>query len=306
MNRFTVMLVIGLALVASPVVPRSLAQTQAPPVSSPRNRALVLLDQADENARQALTAAIAPVEQRFAQAQQNTPALAANVLGWSGHWRLVADQIPYAGAGRHDAFLRDEIRRLLISGDPLEAAVRQAVAGYLQDERDNEDRLLVRLRQDLPDLPAPEIGPALDVRAVQAQLDATLAETTRQAVAALHQALVRELVVLVTSECLTRQAARLVVPASLEASGVMTFGLGLAAGVAVDQVLAWTWDQWSDPVGRLSQTLRQHLNDLRRQVLEGTAAAPGLRRRLESVARTRALRRRELILHQIETMGGAP
>jgi hypothetical protein len=294
------------ALIASMVVSHAWAQTPVSPVPTPRDRALVLLDQADADARHAVTAAIRPIDRLFDQARDQAPALAAEILGWSGHWRWVADQIPFAGTGRHEAFLRAEIGRRWISPEALNAVVRQAVDGYVQAERDIEDRLLVRLRQDRPDLPAPEIGPALDAETVQAQLDATLAETTRQAVAALHEALARELVVLFASEVLARQTVRLVVPAGLEASGAVTFGLGLAAGVAVDQALAWTWDRWSDPAGRLSQRLKQHLDELRRQVVGGTDAVPGVRRQLESVARQHAAQRRTKIRHQIETMGGVP
>jgi hypothetical protein len=301
-----VTLVVGFVLITGAGVSRSAAQAPLPPPSAPRDRVLARLDQADTDARQAITAAIAPIDRLFDRARQNTPALAESVLGWAGRWRLVADQVPYAGSGRHEAFLRDEFHRLMLSTDALEAEVRQAVESDLQAEHDIEDRLLVRLRQDLPDLPAPEIGPAIKARAVQAHLDEALVETTGHAVAALREAVVREMVVWVTSEILARQAARLALPASLTASGTVSFGLGLGAGLAVDQALAWTWDRWSDPTGRLVPMLNTRLEDLRRQVIEGTTQAPGLKPRLMSVARERAERRRAVILREVETMGGAP
>ena len=71
-------------------------------------------------------------------------------------------------------------------------------------------------------------------------------------------------------------------------SSAATLGVGLAAGLVVDQVVSWAWDRWSDPRGVLARATAVRVDAIRRAVVEGTATAPGLRPRLESWAHERA------------------
>ena len=275
-------------------------------VRQARERALPLLAQADQEARQAVDEQIRALDTYFDDAKARTPALAESVLGLASEWRLVADQIPYAGGGRHEAFLRQEFDRLLFPPEELDRRMQAAVRSYLQAERAVEDRLLVRLRQDIDDIPAvlPEAGMNLD--RIRAVLDQAMAETMARAQINLKADVAREIVVLGAAEILTRLAIRTALPASLAGSGPWTFGVGLAAAVAADQAMAWTWDRWADPRGQLVEVLKMRLDELQRRVVDGTPEQPGLRKRLEELARQRGDKRHAVVLQAIESIGGDP
>ncbi len=130
-KRIADLIVIGVGMIASVAVvcwalwgvppsadkqpmPRGLVSTALAPVRDPglaarrqqaRERAIHWLDQADRDAHQAAITQVETVGAFFQAAQQNTPALADEVLSWSGHWRFLADHVPGAGTGRHAAFL---------------------------------------------------------------------------------------------------------------------------------------------------------------------------------------------------------
>jgi hypothetical protein len=271
-----------------------------------RERALALLDQADHEAQQAGADQIRVLDAFFDEARARTPALAESVLGFASEWRLVADQIPYASGGRHAAFLRDQFDRRLFTIAQLDEQVQATVRGYLQSEHEIEDRLLVRLRQDLDDIPAAIHDVGVDVDAIRAVLDQAVAETAAQARGNLKTDVAREIVVLAGAGMLTRLAVRTALPASLASSGPWTFGLGLAAAVAADEALSWTWDTWTDPRGQLVKALDARLDELRRRVVDGTPEKPGLRKQLEEMARQRAAKRRTVVLQTIAAIGGEP
>jgi hypothetical protein len=166
--------------------------------------------------------------------------------------------------------------------------------------------LLVKLRQDLDDIPTEWPDAGVDFDAVRAVLDQAVAETTARAQAHLHVDVAREIVVMAAAELLTRVAVRTALPASLAGSGPWTFGVGLAAAVAADQMMAWTWDRWTDPRGQLVAVLNASLDDLRRRVVDGTPEQAGLSTQLDEMARQRADTRRAAVLGAIETIGGEP
>jgi hypothetical protein len=271
-----------------------------------RERALTLLDQADREAQQAVADQIRALDAFFDDAKARTPALAESVLGFASEWRLVADHIPYAGAGRHEAFLRDQYDRQLFTVAQLGERIQATINGYLRSEHEIEDQLLVRLRQDLDDIPAALPDAGLELDPVRVILDRTLAEATVRVQANFQLDVAREIVVLASAEMLTRLAVRTALPASLASSGPWTFGLGLAAAVAADQAMAWTWGRWTDPRGQLVEMLDASLDELRCRVLDGTPEGPGLRKQLEGLARERAARRRAVVLKAVATIGGEP
>ena len=289
-----------------PSAARPPAASRAELLRQARERALALLDQADHEAQQAGADQIRVLDAFFDEARARTPALAESVLGFASEWRLVADHIPYAGGGRHGAFLREQFDRRLFTIAQLDEKIQAVVRDYVQSERAIEDRLLVRLRQDLDDIPAAIHDTGVDVDAIRAVLDQAVAETAAQARGNLKTDVAREVVVLAGAGMLTRLAVRTTLPASLAGSGPWTFGLGLAAAVAADQALAWTWDWWADPRGQLVEALDAHLDELRRRVADGSAEQPGLREQLEALARVRAAKRRVVVLQAVAAIGGEP
>ena len=289
-------------------VSNSLAYLRDPGLSARRQQAhehaVRLLDQADRDARQAVTAQVATIATVFEVAKQHTPALAKEVLGWSGHWLYLVDHVPGAGAGRHAAFVDAAIARHLFRPEQLTARLDVAVLAYLQAEHGIEDRLLVQLRQDLANLAVPGSGPVLDTRAVTAALDRLTQVAAAQACVGLRVDVSRELLSWMVCEVAARVAVRAVVPEGLAASAPVTLGVGLAAAVVVDQAITWTWDYCADPRGALSRALSHQLDECAQRVLVGTREAPGFQPRLEAWAHARAAQRRAVILQALAANGG--
>jgi hypothetical protein len=333
MRRFVIALAVGVGLIASAVVvvyalrgaparvarkplPLPRALVLSPALVQVRNPTLVArhrqarehavkwLDQADRDAQQAVTAQVATIATLFEEAKQRTPALANEVLAWSGHWRFLIDHVPGAGTGRHEAFLDAAIARHLFRPEQLTARLDAAVRAYLRAEHTIEDRLLVQLRQDLANLDVPVVGPPLDTRAITAALDRLTQVVAAQACMGLEVDVSRELVSWVACEVVARMAVRALVPEALVASAPATLGVGLAAAVVADQAIAWTWDWCADPRGALTKALNNQLDECARRLIVGTHEAPGLQPRLEAWARERAAQRRAVILDALDAKGG--
>jgi hypothetical protein len=331
MRRCVIALAVGVALIAAAVIvgyalrrsppiaahkplPRVMVLSPAPvPVSDPgltarlrqaREHAVLLLDQADRDAQQAVTTQVATLVTLFNEAKPRTPALADEVLAWSGHWRFLIDHVPGAGTGRHEAFLDAAVARHLFRTEQLTARLDAAVHAYLQAEHTIEDQLLVQLRQDLADLSVPVGGPALDTQAVTAALDRLTQAAAAQACVGLQVDVTRELASWVVCEVVARVAVRAVVPEALVASAPVTLGVGLAAAVVADQAIAWTWDYCADPRGAMTKALNHQLDECAQRIIVGTRESPGLQPRLEAWSRERAVQRRTVILEALDMEGG--
>jgi hypothetical protein len=292
------------ALVLSPALVQVRNPTLVARHRQAREHAVKWLDQADRDAQQAVTAQVATIATLFEEAKQRTPALANEVLAWSGHWRFLIDHVPGAGTGRHRAFLDAAIARHLFRPEQLTARLDAAVRAHLQAEHAIEDQLLVQLRQDLADLAEPGGGPVLDTMAVTAALDRLTQAAAAQACVGLQVDVSRELLSWMACEVVASVAVRAVLPEGLMASTPATLGVGLAAAVVVDQAIAWTWDYCADPRGALAKALNHQLDECAQRVLAGTREAPGLQPRLEAWARERAAQRRGVILDALDAKGG--
>ena len=159
-----------------------------------------LLDATDRRARDAIEAQLSTIERFFSEAEAGAPRFAAEVLGFAGQWRLVADSLPPGGGGRHHVFLREAFDRCIFPEERLRAEIRAAVDGYLLAERDLEDRLLVDLRHDLADLPGEGTGGTLDRDAIRAAIGRALGEASAHAAAKLRADVTRELAVMAIGE----------------------------------------------------------------------------------------------------------
>lgn len=254
------------------------------------------LDSADAECRRVLDEQLRDLDQFFAGAKQRGPRFADRVLGWESTWILVSDRLPGARGGEHPAFVRRAFHEILFSPEQLEGRARQTVEGYLEAVRDIEGLLLIQLRQDLADLPATLPLVSLDQEAVRALYERAVAAAAERAGVNLQQDMARELVSLIVGEVLVQAAVRLGVTAGLTGAGAATLGAGLVVALLVDQLLHLVWDASRD----LIRELESRLDDLRRAVVEGTAEAPGLRRRLEHLDRERAAARRQAILDLID------
>jgi hypothetical protein len=259
-----------------------------------RERAQAALHAAAARSNRAVATTLTELNELFVQQRRRLPELAEELLGLSAQWRYLADQLPLGAGDRQAAFVRRTLLGTLFDTAALDAEVAGAVARYLEAERAIDDGLLVRLRLDLADLPAPtaialpdRLGPPGADRA-GVLVDAT---------ASVRVELGHELAALAIGEVLAEAALRLGASAGLVGAGEMsaatTFGVGLAAGLAAERAIAWAF---GDPRDELASRLVAALDELKQRVLDGSPGVPGFRVLLERAAHERIARRKDIVL----------
>jgi hypothetical protein len=260
-----------------------------------RTRLLARLDAADAEVQRALAARLDALAARFAEQRRQLPALAGRLLGLPAQWRYLADRLPIGSRGRLAAFLREELRGTLLDPSCVRALVAGTIAGYRRDEHAIEDRLLVQLRLDLPDLPTATADITADDPAAPIARDA--AAPGASIVESLRVELGHEAAALAAGEVLAGATLRCAARAGLCAAGragvAASLGVGLAAGLLAERALATAW---GDPRDELARRLGKTMDALERELIEGHARSPGLRPRLGREQRGRAAQRRSTLL----------
>ena len=295
----------ALWLPASPWPSSDRAARAGPPAAVPpidvgrlaRERAQAALEAAAAQSHHAVAATLTELDDLFAQQRQRLPELAGELVSHSAQWRYLADRLPLGPGGRQAAFVRQALLGTLFDQSFLNAEVAGAVARYLEAERAIDDGLLVRLRLDLADLPAPT---AIELPGRLELLEGDRAGVLVDATASVRVELGHELAALAIGEVLAEAALRLGASAGLVGAGEMsaaaTFGVGLAAGLAAERAIAWAW---GDPRDELASRLGAALDKLKQRVLDGTPGVPGFRVLLERSAHERIARRQDIVLQAI-------
>jgi hypothetical protein len=262
-----------------------------------RERALAALEAAAAQSHRAVAATLTELDDLFVQQRQRLLELAGELVSLSAQWRYLADQLPLGAGDRQAAFVRRTLLGTLFDPAALDTALAGMVSRYFEAEQAIDDGLLVRLRLDLADLPAPT-PIALPDRLEPPGADR--AGVLVDATASVRVELGHELAALAIGEVLAAVALRLGASAGLvgagEISAAATFGVGLAAGLAAERAIAWAF---GDPRDTLASRLGAALDELKQRVLNGTAGVPGLRAGLERATAGRIARRQEIILQAI-------
>jgi hypothetical protein len=292
-------------LPASPWPSPDRAARAGPPAVAPpidvarlaRERAQAALGAAAAQSHHAVAATLTELDDLFAQQRQRLPELAGELVSHSAQWRYLADRLPLGAGGRQAAFVRRTLRGTVFDPAALDTALAGAVARYLEAERAIDDGLLVRLRLDLADLPAPT---AIKLSDRLEPPGADRAGVLVDATASVRVELGHELAAVAVGEVLAEAALRLGASAGLvgagEAGAATTFGVGLVAGLAAERAIAWAF---GDPRDTLARWLRAALDELKRRVLGSTPGVPGFRVLLERSAHERIARRQAIIFQAI-------
>jgi hypothetical protein len=285
--------------VESPVTV-SAAQPPAKPVPSPEEIARPHLIWADQQSAEVLEAHLRQIDVFFADAKQNTPAFADRALSFSSKWRLVADHVPFTRGGRHEAFLRSKFEQHIFKPAELGETVEQVVASYLAHIRSIEAEMLVKVRADVADFSETYLVAQLDEAKLLARYDEALSQALAATGGGLRSDVATQVVSLIVGEVLTQVATRLGVSAGILGTGAAsswaTFGIGLAVGLIVDQIVCWVWEWYADPSGNLARQLADKLDGLNRMIVDGSDEVQGLRSRLKAYASERAGLRESAVL----------
>jgi hypothetical protein len=255
---------------------------------------------AERKASRALDGNLVPLNDFFADVKQRTPDFADDVLGWGSKWRFVADKTPFTKGGRHAAFLRRAFEQHLFKPDELRRAIEQAVRGYGDDLTAIENRMLVRISEDLNDLPAAELPEFAGHETLLAAYEAALERAMERVGDDVTADVATQIVSLVAGEALTQVAARWGVSAGILGVGAgsswATLGAGVVIGLIADQLVSWIWDWWADPRGSLAAELNEKLDDLHELIVDGGDQTGGVRAALVQFAVRRAKLRRAAVL----------
>jgi len=303
---------------AKPIVSNPVSPVRGPVSVSPeevrrklRERTKTHLDWAESECQRAISEQVKHFGRYLAGVKDNTPALADEVLGWGSKWRLITDHIPFIGTDQaHEEFIRDAFHKHLFTKEGLEAQVRSVVKNYLESVKGVESQMLVKIRQDIGDLPQGVIIFQVNKDKLHELLEKAMSLARDRAGAELREEAAKQIVSLVVGEVLAHAAVRLGVSGGIlstgAASGWVTFGVGVVAGVVVDQAVSMVWDLVADPRGELARTIALKIDEIQEAIVEGTSSAPGMRIRLEQLARERAVARRSAILDLIDKNGVQP
>ena len=258
------------------------------------------LSWANEESLAAVDRQTAHLTRFFEEARGRTPQFATSVLGWGSKWRFVADQVPFTRGDRHAEFLKKAFADHLFSDKELTQAIEQVARGFGDTITDVENRMLVRLRQDIAGLPAAELPQFRDLDQLQVAYRTALDRAQTHVGANVSSDVGTLVMSFVVQEVLTQVAVRLGVSAGVLGVGASTswatFGIGLVVGVIIDQLISWAWDSWADPRGKLALEMNAKLGQIERLIVEGDDELPGLRKKLTEFAQRRAEARRTAIL----------
>ena len=220
------------------------------------------------------------IEIIFGKAYNNVPAFADSILGFQSKWKLVLDKLPWNDKNRHGRFLKDQFEEHIFSSEELESAVRQAVKERLNQVRDIESQMLIGIRADIEGLPELAQIESLDASELELRFQQAIAQASQVVSQDLSSNIESQLISLVAGEVMAQVAIRMGVSAGIlstgAASGWATLGIGLVAGILVDQLVTRIWDWWSEPEVELQYQVSKQLSLVHDLICKGEPDTPGL------------------------------
>lgn len=243
------------------------------------------------------------VRRHFAAARQRVPQFSAAALGFRSKWILLADWMPGVTVSHQD-YLKQLFASQVLSGETLEQLIRHVVRTTVTEIEELEAQLFVAVAADVEDPPIPTASTFKPERLPLAQLTSRL---RNQVTADLRADMGRELASYAAGEVVTAGMGRLGVSAGLLGAGAgsswTTFGVGLAVGLILDEIVSRIWEWWADPVGQLTATVNAELKQVELDVIEGRVGRQGLRQMLEELGRQRSAQRRRVLLEWLNAEG---
>ncbi|MCY3007355.1 MAG: hypothetical protein NTV29_15435 [Planctomycetota bacterium] len=220
------------------------------------------------------------IEIIFSKAYDNVPTFADSILGFRSKWNLVLDKIPWNDKDRHNRFLKDQFQEHIFSPEEIESAVRQAVGERLNEVRDIESQMLIAIRADIEGLPELDRIETHDASDLELRFQQAIAHASDVVSQDLSSNIESQLVSLVAGEVMAQVAIRMGVSAGIlstgAASGWATLGIGLVAGILVDQLVTRIWGWWSEPEAELQYQVSKQLSLVHDLICKGDSDSEGL------------------------------
>jgi hypothetical protein len=240
-----------------------------------------------------------PIVEQLNRARNGTAAFSKIALGLGSKWRLMADAIPGTKGGRNETYLKKAFEQHVLRGDALEAAIVQSITSFLQEMRSHEGEMLVNLRADLQDFPYVDWSTWRDETILNQRFDAAINTVIRASEADFRQAVGSQLVSLIAGELAAQVAVRMGVSAGIlgagAASGWATLGVGVVAGLIIDQIVTRVWYWISNPEHDLTREIQSQIDSLQKHICHGDQQSPGLIQRFLDLAKEREPIRRDAL-----------
>ena len=161
--------------------------------------------------------------------------------------------------------------------------------------------MLIEIRADIAGLPELEQIQSMGTDAFETRFEQALSQASEVVSDDLSSTIESQLVSLVAGEVMAQVAVRMGVSAGVlstgAASGWATFGVGLVAGVVVDQIVTRIWDWWSEPEVELSFQISKQLAMVHDLICKGDSKSSGLDGRFQQWNSQRNQIRRLAILN---------
>lgn len=251
-----------------------------------------------------------PIVDLLNRAQIKVPKFSKTALSFASKWRLIADAVPYTKGDRNEVFLREQFESTVLRSSDLEDAIEESIASFLQEIRSIENQMLVELRADLDDFPQIDWSKWKDDETMRQQFDIAIATAMDSSNTDFKNAVGSQLISLIAGEVLTQVAVRVGVSAGIlgtgAASGWATLGIGVVAGIVIDQIVSTVWKYWDNPETELTDQIQSQLGNLQRLICEGDETTQGLRQHYTRVSEERDSLRRLAILSLLKSIEPTP
>lgn len=213
-----------------------------------------------------------PVQEYFHRTFARADAFAGEVLSFSGKWKYAKSKLQ-SGDKEYAKWIEAELTRTLLDPHEMQDVIKTSAQQYLEEINAEENRLLVKLSQDVFAMPEFASLHMISAEQVKKCFDGSLAEVSKE----LSKAIGRETGTFVASEIammvLSRVIGRLTISGVVIGGGAAlspeSLGLTLAAAVVVDYVVTKIWNMFSNPEKEIAEKVKQQLYELRNQVLWG-------------------------------------
>lgn len=233
------------------------------------------------------------------RARNRVPEFSKSALSFSSKWRLALDYVPFTDGQRSPEFLNQAFQTQVLSSDDLEKAILEVIESYLKEVRAAENQMLLDIRADLDDFPSVNFPEWKDDEALQARFEQAVAIAQASSTHDLQSSVSGQLVSLVAGEILAQVAVRMGVSAGILGAGAAsswaTFGIGVVAGVIIDQIVTQVWAFANDPQKELTLEVQKQIDSLQQLLCEGDEQVTGLKQHFYRIGVDRSQLRRDAI-----------
>lgn len=245
-----------------------------------------------------------PVQEYFHRAFARADAFAGEVVSLSGKWQYAKSKLQL-GDKEYAKWMETELTRTLLDPNEMQDVIKKSAQQYLEEITAEENRLLVKLSQDVFAMPEFASLHLISEEQMKRSFDAALADVSKE----LPKAIGRDVGTFVASDIaatvLVGVVARLTVSGTIIGGGAAfspeSLGITLVAAVVIDYVVTKAWNMFSDPEKDIAKKVREQLYELRNQVLwgDGNKDDDGLLHELDQLSKARAKLRSSAIKHMI-------